>query len=561
MRKQMTGKMALGAGLAFLMAVSLTGCEMDRMDQEAAETKAEDPADETETAESGDNRTGEIPEETSRGIGGGEAAEPEEASGPDQEPDQPLFVETRRSYDGEWKDQRCLLRSRWDGLYVPVDGWDTLKDGLDQYNAEVSQETGERFKENLSLVREDPPEPGQEYYIEREIRVQRADSRIVSFWDMDSSYVGGAHGSYYAHGVNFDPASGKRLALSDVVTDLEAVYQYVKEDVKSQDDGSLYPEYEETLEAMFHNGSGDGGQLEWIMDRDGITVVFNPYVLGPWSEGSLESRMTFADCPDLLLETYRAGAGAAVQLSEGEPFYADWDRDGEKEEYIYTVQVDEETYTSSITLSRTGEGAETEAAGPWEAGDYGSLTDVWLLEAGDGRPFLWLEFSSENDLRVLEVFTLQNENGTLVLYYVGSSGDSMYGSFIGDPGHFLLYDRIDLLGTYMAYRSFHMGEDGMPEADGTVYTIPGNGDRGPVLRASAEIPVWIEGKEERIPAGTELVLRAAELPDETGAARAEAELPDGRHCELRIQKDRDQYRFRIGGMDENDCFESLGYAG
>lgn len=113
----------------------------------------------------------------------------------------------------------------------------------------------------------------------------------------------------------------------------------------------------------------------------------------------------------------------------------------------------------------------------------------------------------------------------------------------------------------MAYRSFHMGEDGMPEADGTVYTIHGNGDRGPVLRASAEIPVWIEGKEERIPAGTELVLRAAELPDETGAARAEAELPDGRHCELRIQKDRDQYRFRIGGMDEYDCFESLGYAG
>ena len=71
--------------------------------------------------------------------------------------------------------------------------------------------------------------------------------------------------------------------------DLEAVYQYVKEDVKSQDDGSLYPEYEETLEAMFQNGSGDEGQLAWIMDRDGITVVFNPYVLGPWSEGSLET--------------------------------------------------------------------------------------------------------------------------------------------------------------------------------------------------------------------------------------------------------------------------------
>ncbi len=193
------GKMALGAGLAFLMAVSLTGCEMDRMDQEAdqplfVETRRsydgewQDqrcllrsrwdglyvPVDGWDTLKDGlDQYNAEVSQET------GER----------------LFVETRRSYDGEWQDQRCLLRSRWDGLYVPVDGWDTLKDGLDQYNAEVSQETGERFKENLSLVREDPPESGQEYYIEREIRVQRADSRIVSFWDMDSSYVGGAHGS------------------------------------------------------------------------------------------------------------------------------------------------------------------------------------------------------------------------------------------------------------------------------------------------------------------------------------------------------------------------------
>ncbi len=96
--------------------------------------------------------------------------------------------------------------------------------------------------------------------------------------------------------------------------------------------------------------------------------------------------MTFADCPELLLETYRAGGRSSSAAFRGRTLYADWDRDGEKEEYIYTVQEDEEAYTSSITLSRTGEGAETEAAGPWEAGGYGSLTDVWLLEAGDGRP-------------------------------------------------------------------------------------------------------------------------------------------------------------------------------
>lgn len=553
--------MALGAGLAFLMAVSLTGCGTGRTDREAAETTAKEPADETETAGSGANRNGEESQEASRGSGAGEAEETEKIPGPGQDQGRPLLVETRRSYDGEWQEQRCLLQSRWDGLYVPVDGWEALEDSLDQYNAETARETEERFKENLSLVREYPPEPGQEYFLERRIRVQRADSRIVSFWDMDSSYVGGAHGSYYAHGVNFDPETGRRLEFLDVVTDAEAAYQYVKEDIKSRGDGSLYPEYEETLDSLFHDETGAGGQLEWTMDHTGITVVFNPYVLGPWSEGSLESRLTFADCPELIRESYRTGAAAAAQLSEGEPFYADWDRDGEKEEYIYTAREEEETYTAFVSLNRTGEGQETGKKGVWELEGYGSLADVWLLESRNGDAFLWLEFSRENDLRVLEVFALENENGTQTLRHAGSSGDSMYGSFIGDPEHFLLYDRIDLLGTYMAYRSFHLGEDGMPEADGAVYTIPGASDRGPVLRTAGELPVWIDGREERIPAGTELILRAAELPDETGAARAEAELPDGRRCELRLEKDRDQYRFRIGGADEYECFESLGYAG
>ena len=41
----------------------------------------------------------------------------------------------------------------------------------------------------------------------------------------------------------------------------------------------------------------------------------------------------------------------------------------------------------------------------------------------------------------------------------------------------------------------------------------------------------------------------------------EAELEDGRRCEIPIEKDADEYLFKINGISEYDCFDGLRYAG
>lgn len=66
----------------------------------------------------------------------------------------------------------------------------------------------------------------------------------------------------------------------------------------------------------------------------------------------------------------------------------------------------------------------------------------------------------------MEVFDLKGEE----IRHVGTSNDSPHGALLNDPDGFYLTRRVDALGTYDAYRKFHVGESGMPVAENDVYT-------------------------------------------------------------------------------------------
>ena len=167
---------------------------------------------------------------------------------------------------------------------------------------------------------------------------------------------------------------------------------------------------------------GDGGQLEWIMDRDGITVVFNPYVLGPWSEGSLESRMTFADCPDLLLET-SPGPGREQQCSfqRENPFTPIGTGTGKRRSIFIRYRWMRRRIHHPLPLAGQERGQRRRRQVPGRPGTMGALRTYGFWKPGMAAPSYGSNFPVRMISRVLEVFTLQNENGTLVLYYVGSS--------------------------------------------------------------------------------------------------------------------------------------------
>ena len=191
---------------------------------------------------------------------------------------------------------------------------------------------------------------------------------------------------------------------------------------------------------------------------------------------------------------------------------------------------------------------------------YGQPQGGWIVMTDDGHPYLYTEIQSENDWRTMEVFDLGGEE----ISHVGTSNDSPHGALLSDPDDFYLTRRVDALGTYDAYRKFHVGESGMPVAEEDVYTkvnVCDSKEEEAALVSTRELPVtMIEAdgseKEEKLPAGTEYYVRATDLE-----SFVDMELSDGRRCRMAVKKSDKGWGFEIDGVDEENCFEFIPYAG
>lgn len=487
----------------------------------------------------------------------------------------PINVEITGDYDGEWKENKPIFRSVSENVNVLDEGYGELKSALGEYNETNRQEVKTVYTENLEWIMDENQMNGAgDYFIERTVELQRTDERMLSFWNTETAFLGGAHGSYYKTGVNFDSRTGKRLSLSDVVTDEQAVFEYVKNSLKTSYAPEMFFEnYEETLDTMFNGTEEDRlFALEWVMDREKLILTFNPYVLAPWAAGSLEVEIPYAGNEGIIREEYRTdGKVTARKIAPNELFAVDRDGDGNDEMLHFEVIPSEESYTTALRLcldadnereggSRNIENGQND--GRWEEEEYyGSFSEAYLMNSASGHPYLYVEFQSDNDWRNLEIFDLEQGEKDAILNHIGTSYDSIYRHFLPGSERFSLYTRINLLGTYMAYRSFHVGDDGMPAADEEVYTKVVLGEEEHPIVSKREIPVWIDGKREIMPSGTKFFLRKSSGEVIEGETFAEAELPDGRRCEIRLTRDEDQYLYEIDGVSEYDCFESLEYAG
>ena len=76
------------------------------------------------------------------------------------------------------------------------------------------------------------PEYFNGYSNEYQYYVQRADEHILSIVESGWEYTGGVHGMYESGGINFDPSTGKRLELTDILTDTEGIRTLLIERLK-----------------------------------------------------------------------------------------------------------------------------------------------------------------------------------------------------------------------------------------------------------------------------------------------------------------------------------------
>lgn len=216
---------------------------------------------------------------------------------------------------------QMILECPYDEVRLLSEGYEELERALEVLNAENADYVGSMYERGIEIVEE-----GIEkwdllantqilpFSYSRKITVLRSDETMVSLFMEDYAWAGGLHPNYYGRGVCFDPLSGQRLRLADVVTDYDRIYELVLEQLSSEEymdqDGNscLWQRYEETVKQQFYPQESGDEVIKWYLDTEGLKVLFDAYELAPYSEGGQILEFSFEELGNLLKPQYICGS-------------------------------------------------------------------------------------------------------------------------------------------------------------------------------------------------------------------------------------------------------------
>ncbi len=559
--------------LMLATAISVTACGKNHSNQteSSQQTEQSDSAEkQTETAETIESESENTDAEHETGNANTDNDSQSEFFGV---PVKPLNIELSAMYEGEWDNKGPIITADSATIHIFDDGCDELKHILDQYNEEKWQAVYAEYLELREYLKDDSFTPGAELFISRDIELTRADSRVLSFVNVLSSYTGGAHGSYGTTGENFDTQTGERLELTDVVTEYDQMYELIVKALRDNYEADdFFAEYENDLHDMFYKEESPYYGLQtWNLGMDGIHFTFDPYFLGPWASGSFEVEIPYEGNETIFAEEYVPVlcGGRFTKVENGDRLILDTNRNGIDELIRFDVSQMHEDYTMTLELAIVEDEGKTGYTHTLRDDYYGTFTDAYLVEIpdeeeeGESFYYLYVEFLKDNDFRVLYVIDLNGSEPIEMFRLNGESYASIYGHLIADPAEFSLFSRIYTLGTYTGYRTYHVGKNGMPEPDDSMYNLVSSGaDWEILLTSKRELTVLMHGAdggektETKLPKGTTFRPRKTD-----GETVMEMELEDGRRCDIPLEKPEGDYQYYINGVVEDDCFEFLPYAG
>ena len=419
-------------------------------------------------------------------------------------------------------------------------------------------------EDDLKAAKEGGYEVYTPYSTECSFYVNRADNRVLSLGKSGYDYWGGAHGTGYSTGCNYNARTGEELRIQDVVTDVDTfaglIEAKVYESGLTRDD--LFLDEEETLKDYILKAAADH-TLNWEITNEGVTVWFNPYEISYYAAGMPSGSVSFAGHPEVFSDYYAETARTYVYAIEGlDVSDIDFDGDGKADELSVWASMDE--YGTYEALKVSMKGVET-SKDIW-AYSY----DPYILHTTDGKNYLYVICGSDNDYRMLEVFDL---NGSSAVYVgeVNNCGlraqlldasSYLYGEeLLTDPENFYLESRMEVLSTYSASRKYHVGADGMPVADEDFYQVDASTyEWREALTAKKDVPCVqvaedgsVTADNAVIPAGTKLTLYRTD-----GSSLVDLKAGDTLY---RIEVDHSEWPYTINGVEEEEYFDGVMYAG
>lgn len=149
------------------------------------------------------------------------------------------------------------------------------------------------FSMHKELVEEFPEAPAW-YTVESSDTVLLNDGKVLSLAMSGYSYTGGAHPNYILAAASFDAQTGRRIELSDVVSDLDALAKIAEQ------------YYREEKAEAFEEGFDFDPDWPFVLPSasaltaEGIYMAYMPYEVAPYAVGSAEFVIPFSEIKDLL---------------------------------------------------------------------------------------------------------------------------------------------------------------------------------------------------------------------------------------------------------------------
>lgn len=149
------------------------------------------------------------------------------------------------------------------------------------------------FVDGYMRVEEDMPSDfPRPWLLQREVRVVCNTPEFVSLRADESSYTGGAHGMTTARLASFDPTTGRRLRLSDWVSDSAMALAAGEKAFREQRDIPDNQSYERAGFNVFAD-SGFAFNDNVMRCGDMITFHYDPYEIGPYAIGPTDLEVSF----------------------------------------------------------------------------------------------------------------------------------------------------------------------------------------------------------------------------------------------------------------------------
>ncbi len=447
-----------------------------------------------------------------------------------------------------------------------ADAFPELSQGLNDYYDKLEAEKLKAFDECKEAAHERydmMEQDGQLQYWgnftnDESAAIVRADSRVLSVRDDFYSYEGGAHGYYSRYGVTFDTQTGKQLAFTDVVTDPAAAAKYTFEKLNAR-----YPELEPlmTPEEVADFYQEDNSSFSWTLEPAGMMIYFPPYMLASYAEGMQAVLLPYEEYPDLFAPEY---------VSDTDEWIVPLDS-------LFGVLTDPGTGISEITVSGTQDDYgytdriitvdnKPSSFGKDSLDYYNSKS--YLISSG-GKLWLWCLDSVDNDYQNLHIYGFEDKRpfdteysellgSTVIEATWGEDLSYSDSTTLTDPAKVSLVKRMNVLGTFGASKEYFVSGGGTPVSEDLFYTPDS------VRTLTLKVPLTLkmvgqDGNGETMkewPAGTTCTILRTD-----GNQIVDLVMDNDETQVARIASDFSSWPHQISGMDEEDVFDGVMYAG